>query len=242
MAISNTALQEVLTRIKSYVDSHSSGASNFSDLNDVSLSNVQNGQIPKYNSTTQKWENANESAGATYTAGDGIDITNNVISTVQKLIRITQANFDALPLVEKNDVNKFYYIVDSEEFEGVNDLVDLHDVNISNIQDKQVIMWDATSQKFINATIQSGGASNFADLDDVNVAGITDGSVIYFDATSATYKPKILNWSDISNKPFSTIGDGLSVVNDTLKADFSYILTDTEPSTITDGTIVFVYE
>ena len=103
-------------------------------------------------------------------------------------------------------------------------------------------MWDATSQKFINATIQSGGASNFADLDDVNVAGITDGSVIYFDATSATYKPKILNWSDISNKPFSTIGDGLSVVNDTLKADFSYILTDTEPSTITDGTIVFVYE
>lgn len=39
------------------------GASEFADLDDVSFSNLQNGQIPKYNSTTQKWENANESGG-----------------------------------------------------------------------------------------------------------------------------------------------------------------------------------
>lgn len=39
------------------------GASAVSDLTDVSLNNLANGQILKYNSTTQKWENANESGG-----------------------------------------------------------------------------------------------------------------------------------------------------------------------------------
>lgn len=39
------------------------GASAMEDLTDVSLSNLANGQILKWNSTTQKWENANESGG-----------------------------------------------------------------------------------------------------------------------------------------------------------------------------------
>lgn len=37
------------------------GSSTFADLEDVDLSNLQDGQVPKYNSSTQKWENANES-------------------------------------------------------------------------------------------------------------------------------------------------------------------------------------
>lgn len=40
------------------------GASNFADLDDVSFSDLQNGQVPKYNSTTEKWENVNESGGS----------------------------------------------------------------------------------------------------------------------------------------------------------------------------------
>lgn len=39
-----------------------------SELDDVSLSNLANGQILKYNSTSQKWENANESGGTTVIA------------------------------------------------------------------------------------------------------------------------------------------------------------------------------
>lgn len=42
----------------------SGGASAVSDLTDVDLTNLSNGQILKYNSTTQKWENANESGGS----------------------------------------------------------------------------------------------------------------------------------------------------------------------------------
>lgn len=39
------------------------GASSFSELEDVNFSNLQNSQVPKYNSSTQKWENADESGG-----------------------------------------------------------------------------------------------------------------------------------------------------------------------------------
>lgn len=41
----------------------SGGASDIDDLNDVDITNLSNGQVLKYNSTTQKWENANESGG-----------------------------------------------------------------------------------------------------------------------------------------------------------------------------------
>ncbi len=42
----------------------SGGASDLDDLDDVVISSASNGQVLKYNSTSQKWENANESGGA----------------------------------------------------------------------------------------------------------------------------------------------------------------------------------
>ena len=40
-----------------------SGASTLTDLTDTSISNPSNGQVLKYNTSTSKWENANESGG-----------------------------------------------------------------------------------------------------------------------------------------------------------------------------------
>lgn len=45
-----------------------------SELDDVSLSNLANGQILKYNSTSQKWENANESGGGATDLDDLTDV------------------------------------------------------------------------------------------------------------------------------------------------------------------------
>ena len=55
------------------------GSSTFAGLDDVSFSDLQNGQVPKYNSTTQKWENANESGGGgtvTDVQVDGVSVVN----------------------------------------------------------------------------------------------------------------------------------------------------------------------
>lgn len=70
------------------------------DLSDVSLSSPTNGQVLKYNSTTQKFENQNESGGGggSYTAGNGIDITNDVISTKQSVSGDLAEIVDELPI------------------------------------------------------------------------------------------------------------------------------------------------
>lgn len=47
-----------------YWAEHSQGG-NFANLADVDLDNLQNGQVPKYNSSTQKWENADDAGGVT---------------------------------------------------------------------------------------------------------------------------------------------------------------------------------
>ena len=46
-----------------YAPSASGGASALNDLTDVTLANPSNGQVLKYNATTGKWENADESGG-----------------------------------------------------------------------------------------------------------------------------------------------------------------------------------
>lgn len=55
------------------------GSSTFAGLDDVSLNNLKNGQVPKYNSTTHKWENADESGGGgtvTDVQVDGVSVVN----------------------------------------------------------------------------------------------------------------------------------------------------------------------
>ena len=58
------------------------GASAVSDLTDVDLTNLSNGQVLKYNSTSQKWENANESGGTTLPFDVVINSTDNGIDIV----------------------------------------------------------------------------------------------------------------------------------------------------------------
>lgn len=56
-----------------------SGSSTFAGLDDVNFSDLQDGQVPKYNATTEKWENANESGGGgtvTDVQVDGVSVVN----------------------------------------------------------------------------------------------------------------------------------------------------------------------
>lgn len=45
----------------------SGGVDELSELTDVNISSPSNGQVLKYNSTSSKWENANESGGSSWT-------------------------------------------------------------------------------------------------------------------------------------------------------------------------------
>jgi len=54
------------TETGAYRTTDESAGSTFAGLSDVNFSNLQDGQVPKYNASTQKWENADESGGGTY--------------------------------------------------------------------------------------------------------------------------------------------------------------------------------
>lgn len=68
-------------------------ASAISDLTDVTLTNLTNGQILKYDSTSQKWVNADETGGGGSNVGKSILAWKN----------ITPAQYTALSAAEKNN-------------------------------------------------------------------------------------------------------------------------------------------
>lgn len=74
------------------------GSSTFAGLDDVSFNNIQNGQVPKYNSTTQKWENADESGGGgtvTDVEVDGVSVVNQ-----QGVAEITMPTPPTIPVID----------------------------------------------------------------------------------------------------------------------------------------------
>lgn len=99
------------------------GSSTFAGLDDVSFDNIQNGQVPKYNSTTQKWENANESGGGG---------------------TVTDVQVDGTSVVNQQGVAEIPAIP--------SDLDDLSDILISSLQDKDELQYDATEQKWKNVS------------------------------------------------------------------------------------------
>lgn len=112
----------------------SSSASALTDLTDVNVSSPSDGQVLKYDSTTQKWKNENESGG-----GSVNDVTLDGNSVV---------NGQGTAVLTTPNVN------------------DLKDTNISSPSSGQTLQYNATSQKWENATPASGG-----NVDDVKVNG-----------------------------------------------------------------------
>lgn len=81
------------------------GASAVSDLTDVNLNNLANGEILKYNSTTQKWENTEESGGGGGAGGSSVysekilwEDANGYTSDTNAVVTLTDSllNYDAI--------------------------------------------------------------------------------------------------------------------------------------------------
>ena len=85
------------------------GSSTFAGLNDVNFNNIQNGQVPKYNSTTQKWENADESGGGgtvTDVQVDGTSVVNQqgVAEITMPSVPVKDVQVDGTSVVNQQGV------------------------------------------------------------------------------------------------------------------------------------------
>lgn len=149
------------------------GSSTFAGLDDVSFNNLQNGQVPKYNSATQKWENANESGGGgtvTDVQVDGVSVVNQ-----QGVAEITMPTPPSLP----------------------DKLSDLSDVQFSNLSDHQPLRYNTTNQKWVN------GADNYPPLiysDDEREVGVwRDGKPLYQKSYNLSSIITDGNWNSVAH-------------------------------------------
>lgn len=143
------------------------GTSAIEDLTDVDLTNLSNGQILKYNSTSQKWENSADTGGA-------------------DAVEITWAAYQALTAEQKADPTKVYYVTDYPTPSGI-DLGDIDDVDLSSPADGQVLKYDATNDKWINAN-ESGGASAISNLTDVSLSNLANGQILKYNSTTQRWE------------------------------------------------------
>lgn len=113
-----------------------SGASSVDTLTDVDLTNLANGQILKYNSTSQKWENANEVSYSDF-AGS------------------------AHGLVPAVSTQEGKYLKDDGSWDtpasGSTSLDGLNDVDLTSPTDGQILKYDANNQEWVNANESGGG-------------------------------------------------------------------------------------
>lgn len=148
-------------------DEGGGGASALTDLTDVNVSSPSDGQVLKYDSTTQKWKNENESGG-----GSVNDVTLDGNSVV---------NGQGTAVLTTPNVN------------------DLKDTNISNPSNGQTLQYNASAQKWENATPASGG-----NVDDVKVNGV---SVVDANKEAQITSYKELTLAEYQALPSSKLSD-----------------------------------
>lgn len=111
------------------------GDGTFAGLSDVSFTDLQNAQIPKYNSETGKWENAEDSGGVTE------------LSALEDVSLNEPSDGQVLTYNGEEWVNNDLPTPTTE-------LEDLTDVALSSLTGGQALVYDAESEKWVNGTIE----------------------------------------------------------------------------------------
>lgn len=175
-----------------------------SDLEDVSLLNLSDGQILKYNATTQMWENTNESGGA---------------SDLDDLSDVALSNPSNGQVLTYNSTSQEWENADPSS--DVSDISDLDDVDISSPINGQTLQYNSASQKWKNVTPASS-VQDLDDLSDVTISSLSDEQVLGYDSTAQTWKNVTLPTppvTDVEVDGTSVITSGVAEINLTGKQD-----------------------
>ena len=173
----------------------------FSQLNDVAITNISDGQMPVYDFTTGKWKNQNVDAST---------LKYNSVKTIKDELDAKASSLTDLDDVNiTNPQNDQGMIYDSTTGKWKNgnpavsgDLDDLDDVqiNLNTLANGQVLKWDAQNNKWVNGNGSS--ASALADLSDVDLdSTIPDSSSLVYNATEGKWENKQL---DATNLPIES--------------------------------------
>lgn len=190
---------------KWWAEQSAGGATSFADLTDVSLSNLTNGQIPQYNSTSQKWENKNlptvpddlndlsdvslsssqNGQALIYDSTSSKWKNQNIPSVVSDLNDLGDVSISSLSNGQVLEYNSGTNKWENASLPSIPDeITDMSDVSVSSVQNGQVLKYNTTSQKWENANESGGGASDLDDLDDVTITSPTNGQALLYDSAN----------------------------------------------------------
>lgn len=159
------------------------------DLNDVTLSSPTNGQVLKYNSTTQEWENANESGGGDYVGlyGDtlvGSDL--NDITTIGNYYNdgtVTVSHYPSNAIITAT--SSFRLTVEKM---GNSASTNLRQTYVLDNSVDFVFERHKTSGNWSSWQKVLTSYSNIGELDNVDISSPTNNQVLTYNSTSQKWE------------------------------------------------------
>ena len=151
---------------------------NLEDLSNVDINNLQEGQVLVYDATDRSWKNQDAE-----------------IADISKIKSVHITNLGADQILKYNGTNW----VNAD-----NKIVELKDVNITDPQNGQILVYDAVNQIWKNGS-PSSTSTSLDDLSNVNIDSITlqSGQTLVYDAENDVW----------TNGDVASSLDGLSDVN-----------------------------
>lgn len=194
------------------------GSSTFAGLDDVGFSNLQDGQVPKYNSSTGKWENDDESGGTvTDVQVDGTSVVNQQTGEANIEIPVKNVTYDGQSIVNPNTGEAEIPAYPTPNYPVVNVKVNGTSVVDAN-KEAQIKSYKEVTQSEYNALPDSklnddvmycikdvGGADSFPPLiysDEEREIGVwRDGKPLY---------QKTINFGNLPNAEGKDVAHGIS--------------------------------
>ena len=197
----NELAQDVYN-LKHQVDSF-----NLDDLVDVTAAGATNSQIIKYNGTewvldtdvvSTSFTVVNASPGTSSLAYNNTNGTFTYTPPDLSLYRLNTATLNDIPGVTiSNPINTHVLQYDgsvwkNQPFAGITDINDIGNVLITNAQDGQVIKYDATNNRWINASDAGGTQINsLNDIGNVTDTNTQNNQLLKYNSGSGSWE----NWT-----------------------------------------------
>lgn len=211
-----------------------------SKLKDVAIDTPTDGQVLKYDEASQKWVNGNGGGGgSSYSAGNGINIRQGVISTDTVVFIGTREEWEQLTTDEQNKYNLVTFTNDSNVIDLVNSVVAYSIIPLpsADFLHKTIIYVGETNATQTKGTIYrceyvnnayvwviindpNGGESALIDLTDVVISNPTDGQYLRYNGT--LHKWENVNGGDLSWTE-QIINDDNTTTNFVLSPNVSYV-------------------
>lgn len=187
-------LQDDVTAMASAI---ASKPDNLVDLNDVNITTPVDGQVLKYNSASEKWENGAGGGGGASALNDLSDVTIANPSSGQGLLydgtKWANANLPVPPTVP-------------------DELNDLSDVDINTPTSGQVLTFNGTEWGNANLPAPPTVPDELNDLSDVDINTPTNGQVLKFNGTDWVNANESGGGADLS-KTIAPIESGITASN-----------------------------